>query len=259
MVFFWKQSQQQFSLLGWKLVNCWHWNCPMRIQSLPRDNPKNPVWKGVLKLELKKNKFHQQIQVIKKQVVAGMATHITNRDMFNSYHKMIFKDSKSRELMTAKAIIKDYRTHCPTLIGTVFLFIELEELGMPDVKGIIAKSCSGTGQHSRSFQTRKTPNSTTVKCHLKDGKVGGYIMMRVSGGPCQKSSAMRSLHAIKQRAMTWSKTALWESYPELCLSLGHWHCLLHFKNYRGSTKCTDISFQENQYSRHMLVQHVCQK
>jgi hypothetical protein len=64
-------------------------------------------------------KFHQQIRIISKWAVAGLATPMLAEDQISVFLKMILKDCKNGKLLIVKGIIEGDQSWFPTLVGNM--------------------------------------------------------------------------------------------------------------------------------------------
>lgn len=64
-------------------------------------------------------KFHQQLTIIDKWAVAGLATCMSNEDQISMFLKTIPKDCNNSDLLITKGIIEGDRSRFPTLVGNV--------------------------------------------------------------------------------------------------------------------------------------------
>jgi hypothetical protein len=130
-------------------------------------------------------KFHQQIQLIDKWAVAGLATPMSAEDQISAFLKTIPKDCKNSELLIAKGIIEGDRLRFHTLVGNVIphltLSINTKEPGASAAKRTIANTSSASGQDpekhrcTRKGSARRPHGQTAGKCRVVGGKVVGTI------------------------------------------------------------------------------------
>lgn len=80
-------------------------------------------------------KFHQQLAIIDKWVMAGMAMRMSNEDQISAFLKTIPKDCKNGKQVMAKSIIEGDRLRVPILvkyfISMLSLTINTKKSGVP--------------------------------------------------------------------------------------------------------------------------------
>ena len=101
-------------------------------------------------------KFHLQLVIINAWAIAGLDTHMSNKDQIGAFLKTIPKDCKNGDLLIAKGIIEGGPSWFPTLVGNVIPMLT------PNIK---------TKEHSAQVPKCMIANAVThPKSHISSGK-----------------------------------------------------------------------------------------